>query len=101
MQLRDHPVTRRSGVKSWPPRWTNTTVHKTNQEGESARYSELRTILRSRTVFSFGSSTKILRMWAAMFFDDLAFCHIMRRILDSQIGLAIKKIGDLDLSFTL
>jgi hypothetical protein len=103
MKLRDHPLmTRRSGMNNWPPRWTKTT-----SRAQDKPRGEVGTLQR---VAKHPSIENGLFLWieyqdssyvGAMFFDDLAFCHIMRRILDSHIGLSIKDIGNLDLSFTL
>ena len=36
-----------------------------------------------------------------MGFDDPSFCSDIYRLLKSNVGLSIKEIGDLDLSYTL
>ena len=103
MQLRDHPLmTRKSGMKSWPPGWANTTAN--SQDKPRGEVGTLQRVAKHPSIenglflwVEYRGSTYV----GAMYFDDLAFCHIMRRILDSHIGISIKEIGDLDLSFTL
>ena len=102
MQLRDHPLmTRKSGMKSWPPLWVNASDKNDKPNGEIGILSR---------VAKHPNIDNGLFLWieyqgsayaGSMYFDDLAFCYIVRRILDSQIGVSIKEIGDLDLSCTL
>src|SRR5262245_16690480 len=99
MKLRDHPLmTRKSGMKSWPPHWINT-----RGDLNDKPRGEIGTVLR---VEKHPSNERGLFVWieynhyryvGAMYFDDFAFCHLIRRILESQIGISIKEIGDLDL----
>lgn len=37
----------------------------------------------------------------ALLFDDAMFCGVITKFLQSYIGLPIKDIGDLDISFTV
>jgi len=95
-------MTRKSGMKNWPPPWTNTNANlndkPTGEIGTLQRVAKHTSIENGLFVWiEYRGSSYV----AAMYFDDLAFCHIMRRILDSHIGMSIQEIGDLDLSFTL
>jgi len=36
-----------------------------------------------------------------LLFNDCSFCRQLELILETQVGASIKKIGDLDLSYTL
>jgi hypothetical protein len=102
MQLRDHPLmTRKSGVKSWPPLWVSTTDINDRPRGELG-------ILKRVTTHS--AIDNGIFLWidyegftyiGSMYLDDFAFHHMIRDLLDSMIGVSIKEIGDIDLSFTL
>jgi len=87
-------MTRKSGMKSWPPRWTNTTGNSQDKPrgevGKLPRVAKHPSIENSLFIWNeYRGSIYV----AAMYFDDLAFCHIMRRILASHIGLSIKEIA--------
>ena len=102
MKLRDHPLmTRKSGVKSWPPPWVSTTDIKDRPRGEIGILKRVTTHSAiDNAIFlwiDYGDSTYI----GSMYFDDFVFCHMIRNLLDAMIGVSIKEIGDLDLSFTL
>ena len=95
-------MTRKSGMRNWPPRWTSTAGNSKNKPrgevGTLQRVAKHTSIENGLFVWiEYHNSSYV----GAMYFDDLAFCHVMRRILDSHIGITIKEIGDLDLSFTL
>src|SRR5262245_47707759 len=103
MKLRDHPLMKRkSGMKSWPPRWLNTSRESNERlEGE---VGILQRVLKHESVgnglflwIHYDGSSYV----GAMYFDDVAFCAEISRILQSQIGVSLQEIGDLDLSYTL
>jgi hypothetical protein len=103
VQLRDHPrMTRKSGVASWPPRWTNTRLDvndlPTGEIGTLER-TMIRQLLDNK-IFLFihynGS-----RYMGLMQFDDRRFCSQIFTILQANVGRSIKDIGDFDLSHTL
>ena len=102
MQLRDHPLmTRRSGMRAWPPLWIRTNVPSDKPRGE---IGILLRVLKSEAIdnalfvwVDYGGSTYV----GAMNFDDLTFCREIHRVLEFSVGLTIKEIGDLDFSYTL
>lgn len=102
MKLRDHPLMRYHGMKSWPPVWVNTrsepTIKRTGEIGTLTRviyYSETpkRLFLRARA----DEQDYI----GCLVFNDTQFCEQLNRILQSQVGRSIREIGDLDLGGTL
>jgi hypothetical protein len=103
VQLRDHPLmTRKSGVPTWPPRWTTTHLDvndlPTGEVGflERARMHEL----FDNKIFLF-IEHQGFRYVGSMHFDDPRFCSQVFTILQANVGRSIKDIGDLDLSHTL
>ncbi len=103
MQLRDHPLmVRKSGFKTWPPLWT-TTRHDRDDK-PTGEIGTLQQVLTSEwldnKIFLF-IQFQSLRYMGFMVFDDRAFCSQICTLLKANVGLSIKEIGDLDLSFTL
>jgi hypothetical protein len=103
MQLRNHPLmTRKSGVKAWPPTWTTTRPHKKNKpSGEIGTLEQaLMTDWFDNKIFVFVQHQGF-RYMGLMQFDDPKFCHEMFGLLKTNLGRSIKDIGGLDLSHTL
>jgi len=103
MQLRDHPLmTRISGVKSWPPLWVDTrgpAYSKPKGEvGHLKRVEQHAAIANGLFLWIEYNGVSYVGM---MHFDDLMFCDAIRKALESNLGLSISEIGDLDLSYTL
>ncbi len=102
MQVRDHPLmTRKSGFCSWPPLWT-TTRHYENfrPKGEIGTLIQVLTNeLIDRKLYVF-VDYQGFRYLGLMAFDDPEFCHAIYTLLQSKVGLSIKDIGDIDLSYT-
>jgi hypothetical protein len=103
MHLRDHPLmTRKSGIHTWPPLWSST--HSSTPNKPTGEIGTLKQALTSEFI-----ETKIfifieyngLRYMGLLAFDDPKFCSAIYNLLNSHIGLSIKDIGDLDVSFTL
>ena len=103
MKLRDHPLmTRKSGVPTWPPKWTTTRLNANDKPtGEIGILQHaLINRLMDNKIFLFidyhGS-----RYMGFMQLDDPQFCSQILTILQANIGRSMKDIGDLDLSHTL
>ena len=95
-------MTRRSGFKTWPPVWT--TTHHDKDDKPIGEVGSLEDVMMSdlidNKVFMF-IEYQGLRYMGFMGFDDPPFCHEIYRLLKHNLGRSIKKIGDLDLSYTL
>jgi hypothetical protein len=103
MQLRDHPLmTRKSGFCSWPPLWT--TTHHDKNDKPAGEIGTLQQVLTNnmidRKLYIF-IDYQGRRYMGLMAFDDPKFCRGIYTVLQCSIGLSIKDIGDLDVSFTL
>jgi hypothetical protein len=103
MKLRDHPLmTRKSGASAWPPLWVDT---------RGSAYGKPRgEIGFLKKVEKHDAIANGLFLWIAYegatyvgvtHFDDPPFCRAIHEILAYSIGLAIRDIGGLDLSYTL
>jgi hypothetical protein len=97
MQLRDHSLMLgKSGFKTWPPLWT--TTHHDRNDAPTGEIGTLHQVLTSELL-----DNKIIlfvqfqgsRYMGFMKFDDLAFCSQIHTLLNANIGLSIKEIGDL------
>ena len=103
MELRDHPLmTRKSGVKAWPPMWTTRQPNnKQKPWGEIGILEQaLMTEWFNNKIFVFVQYQEF-RYMGLMQFDDPEFCYEIFVLLKAQLGRSIKDIGDLDLSHTL
>ena len=102
MKLRDHPLLKRSNSYSscgWPPIWTNTRPDPNDKpQGE---IGNLQQVLRRQDlaeILFLVIQYQNRRYMGAMRFDDDAFCQEIYALLQSQLGLSIKEIGDVDVS---
>ena len=103
MKLRNHPfMTRQSGAKAWPPRWTTT-----RQDEHEMPIGEVGILQRvwvdevlDTFVFMFIEYNG-LRYTGTMYFDDPRSCDEIYSLLKARIGRSITEIGDLDLSYML
>jgi hypothetical protein len=102
VQLRDHPLmTRKSGVPTWPPKWTTTRTDANDRPvGEVGTLQQpLMNELMETKIFLFidynGS-----RYMGMLVFDNQKFCSEIFTLLKANVGRSIKEIGDLDLSHT-
>jgi hypothetical protein len=103
MRLRDHPLMiRKSGFCSWPPIWTTTRHDRDDKPtGEVGVLEDaLMSKLIDNKVFMF-IQYQGFRYMGFLGFDDPVFCSQIFILLKSKIGLSIKEIGDLDVSYTL
>jgi hypothetical protein len=102
VQLRDHPLmTRKSGVPTWPPKWTTTRL-----DANDTPTGEIGTLERTlihqlldNKIFLFIHYNGFSYM-GLMQFDDRRFCSQIFTIMQANVGRSIKDIGDLDLSHT-
>jgi hypothetical protein len=102
VKLRDHPLmTRKSGMKAWPPIWLNVNDSRDKPKGEIGILTR---------VLSTNAVSNGLFVWVehrgfqyvgALYFDDVAFCRAIESVLQSKIGTSIDEIGNVDLSYTL
>ena len=103
MQLRDHPLmTRKSGVKSWPPCWTSTrpaVSAKPIGEVGTLQQALLNNLMNNR-IFLF-INYQGYRYMGSMQFDDPNFCSEIYAVPNAHVGCSLNEIGDIDLSYTL
>ena len=103
MKLRDHPLmTRKSGVKSWPPTWTSTRPVATQRLiGEVGTLQQvLLNNLMNNRIFLF-INYQGYRHMGSIQFDDSKFCSEIYAVLNAHVGCSLNEIGDIDLSYTL
>jgi hypothetical protein len=103
MQLRNHPLmTRKSGLKTWPPNWT--TTHRNRDEKPIGEVGTLEDVMMSdliaNEVFMWIQWEDVQYM-GFLSFDDLTFRSQIGTLLKANIGRSIEEIGDLDLSSIL
>ena len=102
VKLRDHPLMNYHGIGNWPPVWVNTRA-----EPVTKISGEVGTL--TRTAFFPDTPTRLFLMMelekeryiGCLFFSKAGFCEQLSKILETNAGRPIEKIGDLDLSFTL
>jgi hypothetical protein len=92
-------MTRESGSKTWPPRWTATRHDQTDKPtGELGSLEDvMMSNLIDNKVFMF-MQCEGLRYMGFLSFDDARVCSDIYSLLKSKLGFSIKEIGDLDLS---
>ena len=101
MKLRDHPLMiRKSGYPSWPPVWT--TTHQDRDDKPIGEVGTLEDVMMSPPidVFMF-MQYQGFRYMGFLGFDDPMFCREIYALLETTLGLSLKEIGDIDLSYTL
>src|SRR5262245_33332896 len=102
MQLRDHPLmTRRSGIRAWPPIWLNVNDSRDKQQGEIGILTRVLTTTAACNALFVWVEYDGLKYVGGLYFDDAPFCRAIKSVLESNIGRSIREIGDLDLSYTL
>ena len=102
MQLRVHPsIMRRSGMGGWPPFWINThsPYDKPTGEIETLKRAWMAEAINNAIFLSIEHEGN--NYVGAAYFDDATFSRQLNFVLQSQIGVSLKEIGDLDLSHTL
>ena len=103
MELRDHPLMiRKTGHLSWPPVWIPTGENSDDKPvGEVGTLEDITmSELVDTKIFLF-IQYRGLRYMGFITFDDPMFCRAIYALLQSKLGLSIKEIGDLDVSYTL
>ncbi len=100
MTLRNSPLmTRKNGVKTWPPRWTTA-----DQEKSDWPIGEVGTLQQIWMHDLFDSCLFLFIEYdgfsytGSIYFDDPMFCYDIYTLLQRKVGCSIKEIGDLDLS---
>ena len=103
MKLRDHPqMTRRDGVKVWPPRWTAGVQPAARwPTGEVGTLQEASKPENLDSYLFLTIEYEGLQYFGIMHFDDPKFCEDLHVLLQSKVGHSIKDIGGLDLFRTL
>jgi hypothetical protein len=90
------------GIPNWPPRWTTTRNDPNDKtEGEIGIFSDVLTHKLFNDKLFLLMEYEGRRYMAAVTFDDPAFCGQLYIFLRSKVGISIREIGDLDVSFTL
>jgi hypothetical protein len=103
LELRDHPLMiRKSGVCSWPPMWR--TTHHDKNDKLAGEIGTLQQVLTNefidRKIYIF-IDYQGRRYMGVMTCDNAPFWRGIYTLLNSKLGLSIKEIGDIDLSYTL
>jgi hypothetical protein len=95
-------MTRKTGYPTWPPVWTTTQQDRNDKPiGEVGTLEDVfMSHLIDNKVFMF-MQFQGFRYIGFIGFDDLMFCRDMYTLLKSKMGLSIKEIGDINLSYTL
>ena len=90
------------GVPNWPPVWTpRSTGGQDSIKGEIGILKrvdrDVKTVNRCFLLIEHNDQNYI----GTLLFSDGMFCWLMSVLLKKHIGLSIKEIGNLDLSYTL
>ena len=96
--LRDHPLMSYRGMTNWPPVWCRT--------GEETLSGEIGVLVnadsdRSGKKCYLTIDFESRRYLGTLLFSDEKMCWLITKTLKNRVGLSIKEIGDLDMSFTL
>jgi hypothetical protein len=104
MLLRDHPLMRYRGHRSWPPDWTWLSgVEKKSLSGEIGILREVAPSLvlpaadRCFLYIDHEGSSYI----GCLLFDDSAFCSQIAELLRGYLNRPVAEIGSIDLAYTL
>jgi hypothetical protein len=94
-------MTRKSCFCNWPPIWTTGLDKNDTPKGEIGILQQVLTNdLINHKLYIF-IDYQGRRYMGVMAFDDAPFWRGIYTLLNSKLGLSIKEIGDLDLSYTL
>ena len=92
---------RASGFPNWPPIWTNPRRNENRPWGEIGTLEQaLMSNLITNKVFLM-IQYEHNRYMGLIAFDDERFCYEIYTLLKSKVGLSIREIGDIDLSYIL
>ena len=94
-------MTRKSGMKAWPPLWVNVNEPRDKPRGEIGFLTRVMVRNAITNGFFLKISYEGSEYVGAMYFDDKTFCRQIRRILEAMIGSSIYEIGNLEISYTL
>ena len=103
MKFRDHPVLeRKSGMKLWPPLWSNAyQAKKYWPDGEIGMLENVSMHeLLDRCIF-LSIRHDVFHYVGSMYFDDPGSCMMVYKFLESVVGRSIAEIGDSDVSHLL
>ena len=102
MFLRDHPLMRYKGNRSWPPSWLwragDDITHPTGEVGilKDVAPSTIYPYDRCFLIMEHGGAEYI----GALLLSDTAFCREIFRVLVRNRGKTIQEIGGIDLRYT-
>ena len=102
MELRDHPLVSYRGLPSWPPTWSPAKPRTDLKplRGELGRLSYTLAGAKPDRFFLVIEHEGQPYV-GCLFVNDDVFCAQLIAVLQNHAGLAIKEIGDLDLSGSL
>jgi len=95
-------MTRRSGLKNWPPQLTALSAEK--KDWPAGKIGTLRRVWKHKQMHKwlFVYIEHERKEYACMmYFDDPKCCRYILFLLDSQIGKRLQEIGNIDVSHTL
>lgn len=100
MKLRDHPLmTRKSGIKLWPPPWTSSMQDKPYwPRGEIGTLQRVWMHPRLGTCLFLFIKYDGVSYTGSMYFDDPRFCIDLYHLVEDYVGRSIAQIGDVDVS---
>jgi hypothetical protein len=100
VKLREHPLMTAQGVPKWPPIWTQRPGTRTIQ-GEVGTLKNVywyeKDCYKVFLVIDYDGELYD----GALLLSDSRFCEFIARLLKQKIGLSLKDIGDLDVSYTV
>ncbi len=98
MKLRDSPlVTRKNGIKTWPPPWSSTRRDEKDwPTGEDVTLQQAWLHDGSDICIFLFIEHNGHQYIGSLYFDDLASCYEVDGLLKSNLGRSIKEIGDLE-----
>ena len=97
MKLRDQLRTDKGTFYNWPPIWTNPQDPTDKPQGEIGNLQDVFMSEDSDSILFIAIEYQGRRYMGAIGFDSPALCLQISFLLQSSIGLSIKKIGDIDL----
>jgi len=103
MKLRDHPLmTRKSGIKLWPPPWTSSMQDKPCwPHGEVGTLQRVWMHPRLGTCLFLFIEYDGITYTGSMYFDDPRFCIDVYHLVKNCVGWTVAEIGDVDVSSML
>jgi hypothetical protein len=102
VELRNHPLMRYYGIRSWPPNWSP--IEQPKNKCISGEVGVLRRV--SYTSMA-GYACHLYTEYegrnyiGTLLIDDGAFCRQLHFVLHHHVNLPIEEIGSLDMAYTL